>query len=429
MKKILKKYITIMMLSPLFLACDKDDLTGESTLVKSNPTISINIPNNAATFIEKDSTFQYVISIDQPQIADIAIYLTQIAGDATEGEDFTIGTPVVIIPANRTSAVASISVKADNIPEGTETFTIQFGDDRTANAVLTAQTVQFTINNYSEGDLALHFSWETEFYDVTGEAVAATDVANMILFITDEDGNVIETVNGASFEDVVLGAEFPDGNYLLKTGIASRIHPGDLGVPPMLDLLLEYSQNGVIAPTTLRFVGAFDTQLVCQGNLFTLASLSKTGTTFNIERIGEVALPSPPSEGDYIGVDSNIDGEEFKGTADVNIELDGEVYKISGLNTDFMETFWGEAIQTSVPVTFTVDEEGNITIEDQYIFTTLYDGDLYEYHISGTGKVSVCGDITIDYELSQDGFLVGEWLHDNGYMTDSMFKATLSPGN
>src|SRR5690606_653902 len=99
------KYIAVISLSLLVFACDKDDFTGHSTLTPSSPTVTIVMPQ-PANFIEKDSTFEFTISINTPQIVDIAIPLSVVGGDATEGEDFTMD-HLVIIPAHRTSTRAS----------------------------------------------------------------------------------------------------------------------------------------------------------------------------------------------------------------------------------------------------------------------------------------------------------------------------------
>jgi hypothetical protein len=94
-----------------------------------------------------------------------------------------------------------------------------------------------------------------------------------------------------------------------------------------------------------------------------------------------------------------------------------------------MENFWGETVINQVPVTMTIDGAGNITIPDQYIFTTLYDGAEYEYHIYGTGVLNTCdGNITLNYEMDQDGFKVATYVHSPGnWMTDLLFKAVLAP--
>lgn len=133
--------------------------------------------------------------------------------------------------------------------------------------------------------------------------------------------------------------------------------------------------------------------------------------------------------GDLGGTDANLDKAGFTGEADVTITNDGGTLKILGLNRDFISAFWGEEIIDEVAVTFTMDGGGNITIEDQYIFTTLYNGVEYPYHIYGTGVLNTCdGNITIDYELDQEGFKVGAYCHSPGnWMTDDIFKAVLVP--
>jgi len=133
--------------------------------------------------------------------------------------------------------------------------------------------------------------------------------------------------------------------------------------------------------------------------------------------------------GDLVGTDANLDKAGFLGAAEVTVVKDGDTYTIEGLNVDFMTNFWGETVIDQVPVTMTIDGAGNITIADQYIFTTLYDGDEYVYHIYGTGVLNTCdGNITLNYEMDQDGFKVATYVHSPGnWMTDLLFKAVLVP--
>lgn len=133
--------------------------------------------------------------------------------------------------------------------------------------------------------------------------------------------------------------------------------------------------------------------------------------------------------GNLVGVDVNIDlKSKYQGVGDVTIALDGDTYTVSGLNEDWMFNWWGEEVIESVPVVMTVDQGGAITIEEQYIMTTLYNGNEYPYSIVGSGQVNTCdGTVVINYEMIQDGFEVGAWAHANGYMTDLIFKAVLSP--
>lgn len=134
--------------------------------------------------------------------------------------------------------------------------------------------------------------------------------------------------------------------------------------------------------------------------------------------------------GDMGGYDVWLDRIGVKYDADVTIAQAGGAYTIDGLNAGFISDFWGETIQeSSWPVTFTVDADGNITIPRQYIFTTLYAGSLYPYEIYGTGKVNTCdGNVTLDYEMDQEGFEVGAYCHSPGnWMTTDIFRAVLTP--
>ena len=302
--KILFKYkyaLAIALLAAVGVACETDDYTGDSTLTPSNPTVTIEIPNPEITLLEKDSVFEFTVTLNEPQIVDIAIYIKMIAGDATEGDDFTIqsANSRVFIPAYRTSGKAIVKVNMDEVPEDTETFTLQIGDERTANATITPKTVKFTVNNVSEGELPLALSWATDFVDVAGEPVEPEDAANMILYITDLDHTVIEEVDGDGFEEFLMDETLPDGEYLIRAGIAEAIDPGDLGDPAVLDLMLTFSQLGKIAETTFTFEEAYNTAFLCEENMFTLASVVKTGSTFTVTEVGEVDEVPEIEEGTY----------------------------------------------------------------------------------------------------------------------------------
>jgi hypothetical protein len=302
MNKLINKYLILGVVALSAFACDeKDDLTGDSTLTPSTPTVNVNVASSSVAFIEKDSTFEYTVTLSEPQIVDVDVYVTQVGGNATEGEDFTIGTSVVTIPANSTRGTAVISIKADELAEDIETLTIQIGDDRTANASITPTTITYTISNVTGNDLPLHLSWDVNFKDASGTAVTPTTVADLILYLTDANGVIIDEADGAAFEDYVLMADAPDGEYLIKAGVFDVIDPGDLGDAPILDLSLEFAQVGKIDETALTFAGALDTKLVCGGNLFTLAKITKNGTNYTVTEVGEASSVDVTSfVGDYL---------------------------------------------------------------------------------------------------------------------------------
>lgn len=298
MNKILK-YIMFTSLSIAFFACDKDEYTGDSKLTPGSPTATVSVPTPAISLVEKDSVFEFTVTLNSPQIVDVSVYLKMIEGDATEGDDFGMD-EVVTIPAGKTSATATIEIHEDDVPEATETFKIQIGDERTANAAITPATVEFTILNLSEGDLAVGMSWASDFHDESGEAVAPTAVADLILLITDEDGNVVDVADGGSFEETVIPGDAPDGTYFVVAGVYDAVNSGIGEETPVLDLTLEYSQLGVASPASLEFPASF-VPTACDWNLYTLASITKTGTTYTVERVGELVegFNIANFEGDY----------------------------------------------------------------------------------------------------------------------------------
>ena len=85
------------------------------------------------------------------------------------------------IPANRTSAKGSISVKADVVKEEIETFKITIGNDLTANAQITPKVVSFEILNTTSTKLTSNLTWETDIDKVTGLEVDAEDVVDVAL--------------------------------------------------------------------------------------------------------------------------------------------------------------------------------------------------------------------------------------------------------
>jgi hypothetical protein len=103
----------------------------------------------------------------------------------------------------------------------------------------------------------------------------------------------------------------------------------------------------------------------------------------------------------------------------------GKLY-IYGLGVDMMENYWGEPVIASnpVPVIFDFTKLGAISINDQYYFTTFYDGNPYDYNIIGTGIVDLSGAspvITITYDIKYviGGYSLGD---DQG----GWFVATLT---
>ena len=134
-------------------------------------------------------------------------------------------------------------------------------------------------------------------------------------------------------------------------------------------------------------------------------SPSATGTklTYNIKRIDFCPLANGTASlvGSWTGKDAGYNSSLIKTVSN------GADLTVSGMNVGFMNDFWGEDITKGGSFTMTVKGNGTVNIPRQYIFTTVYKGDLSDYEIKGAGKWENCGakpKLTITYDI----FYVGD---------------------
>lgn len=385
MKKIFSRYISILVVAAAFAACSDDDNTSDSTLAPTAPTVTVAIDHPTATLLEKDSTFGFTVTLSEPQIVDVAVYVEVSGGDATADDDFTY-TSQVVIPANRKTASGSVSIKADDIPEDTETLEITIGDARTENAAITPAKMSFTILNEASTDLPLELSWNGIAYDANGGLVDPTAIADMRLLITDLDGNVIDGADGAGFESYTLPGDAPDGEYLVRADLFAALDIRDPSAIPTLDLTLEYSQAGVMAPVTLEFPSALYIGAVCEQNYYTLAKIIKTGNTYKVTRVAEAVEIKDLSslEGKY----NTSGGTGIPATATITVGSRSDVLVVTN--------FWrGAPLQIHSTVCLA---DGDFMIPLQAVVAASGPDAGQTFFISGTGTYSE-GTLTANYRI------------------------------
>ncbi len=86
--------------------------------------------------------------------------------------------------------------------------------------------------------------------------------------------------------------------------------------------------------------------------------------------------------------------------------VNGTKLAVTGIGKGFIEDFWGEAVTTGGTCLMTVNVNGTLDIPRQYIFTTDYKGDAYEYEIKGSGNWDNCGGkpaLLINYDIYYPG--------------------------
>lgn len=90
--------------------------------------------------------------------------------------------------------------------------------------------------------------------------------------------------------------------------------------------------------------------------------------------------------------------------------VSGGKLQFSGMSFGFIEGFWGETVIDSKPIEVTINEDGTLEIPRQYVYTTEYDGDTYDYEIKGSGTWDNCGGspvLVIKYDVYYAGDSAG----------------------
>ncbi|NMJ87968.1 MAG: hypothetical protein EX285_09075, partial [Thaumarchaeota archaeon] len=281
------------------ISCDNEDYTGEALIEPvSGVTVSIDASNVKSTYMEaSQDTIRVTATLNKLQgTADVVLEASVIDGTATlgTGEDLEfinedgLGLSTKTIPATSDlmSTTWTIVINNDDVTESAESITIQFGDNTTANASVTPVEISFDILNYTEGDLVIDMSWaaSSDIFGTDGETLSGTDIADMILTLVDEDSTAILEADGAGFETAIFYDSIPNGVYYVQASFFSVIDLGDQGYTD-LTITLDASQLGV-SSETLVFPSLVNTE--CNNSVAWLAKITKSGTDYTIEKIGEL---------------------------------------------------------------------------------------------------------------------------------------------
>jgi hypothetical protein len=410
----IKKILTVLALGTIIISCDVDDQVEESQLTPSSPTISVALGFTNPTLIENDTEYTYTVSLSTTQIVDVKLHISQIGGTAS-ADDYEI-TESIVIPAGYLSATGNIKILTDDLIEDTETLQLQIGSNTTANATFTPVTTEFTILNYTDGDLTIDLSWlmPTKTTDDEGEEITPTSFADMVLLMstTPDLEGAFDGADGGSFETYVLSGAEPDGDYYAL----ALFYEANEDITRDLDLTLEFNQPGTINGDSYEFLAAISNDNICDNNFFVMTKIVKSGTSYTFEDVSINNFKN--SQTSWPG---GLDADE-PSTVTTGVNCEG--LAISNLNEGWMTGFWGEVIIDGGTVNWTDDGSGNITIANQFLYTTTYSGDVQpDYYVEGTGILdTVAGTLDITYELIQ-----GTWhLNEDYGEADGFFHARLT---
>jgi len=422
MRKLFK--YTALLVIGFMVSCQTDDYTGYSDLTPTNPTITVSGIPSDINFVEKDSVFEFTVTLSEAQLVDVQLKIKQVDGTATEGEDFVILNDGgnLTIPAHSTTGKVKIKILADDIKEDTETAVIQIGDETTANATIEPVQVTFNIQNLTGDDLVVSMAWDGTAYDQYGNKLDPTDIADMVLAVYDASNVLVDEADGAAFEELALSGSLPDGQYFVRAAFYAVT---EFPEPVELAMSIGFYQVGV-QDVSLSVEGLVNTGHY--KGTFNLVKITKAGSTWTFEKDPYIFVNLPDFAGVYGGADGSIgSGYNWRFDNPVTITVNGSEAKIEGLNFAWMEYVWGETITTSTPVTIQFNNDGTLTIAEQYYITTDYEGAPYDYTIVGEGYFTLSDPIKlhIEYKMLQDGFDVAGWLLSKGYSDTDYFIADL----
>lgn len=138
-----------------------------------------------------------------------------------------------------------------------------------------------------------------------------------------------------------------------------------------------------------------------------------TKLTYNLTRLAFCPIVGGAAElaGNYSGNDAGYPGS-FEAT------VDGTKLALTNIGEAFIADFWGETVIAGGSFSMTLLGNGTIDIPRQYIFTTTYEGDPYDYEIKGTGQWENCGPdkLILTYDIYYPGDADGLAKQYAGYL-------------
>jgi hypothetical protein len=126
---------------------------------------------------------------------------------------------------------------------------------------------------------------------------------------------------------------------------------------------------------------------------------------------------------DLVGSWDGSDAWEYSGSGITTVANGTDALVVSGMGEDFIAdpSFWGEPVISGGSFNMNINSNGTLEIPRQYIFTTEYAGDPYDYEIQGSGFWKNCGTSPV-LEISYDIYYPGDAVGLAGSYPDYMYE-------
>lgn len=136
-----------------------------------------------------------------------------------------------------------------------------------------------------------------------------------------------------------------------------------------------------------------------------------TSEPVNLEVTVKKYCPLTNGVAGLVGTWSGTDGQgDYTFPSIISSAVNGTNLSLTGVGVGFINDFWGEAVIAGGTINVTINVDGTLTIPRQYIFTTEYEGEPYDYEIKGSGTWDNCGSspkLLIDYDIYYAGEATG----------------------
>jgi hypothetical protein len=325
----------------------------------------------------------------------------------------------------------ALSYTANGLKDGTSyEWYVEIVDARKVKT--TSAVNSFVAVDGTNPSISIALDVATDVKSAVGLDLPADDVVDLrFLLVNKSDGNVVVVVDDGYASEVfdTLG-RMPDGEYMIGVDVGATINAGDFNAPITLSMSLSFDQLGILS-STLDFPSVMTNEKTCAYYRTYLASVKKVGATYTVTKsVADWVDPSVSDPAVLAGTWLGTDGDATYASEIVSAVSDGVVL-FDKINSQWMQTFWGEVILTSFPVEFVYNYcTGTFTIPKQKIMETSYEGEAQPfYSIVGTGTFDSSGDfpvITIKYELVQGTTNIAAYCFSKGYMTVNYFEAVIT---
>jgi hypothetical protein len=117
--------------------------------------------------------------------------------------------------------------------------------------------------------------------------------------------------------------------------------------------------------------------------------------------------PLPNGVANLVGSWTGTDGQgDYTFDSQITTVVSGTKLAVTGMSVGFINEFWGETIIDGGTFMMTLNVDGTVDIPRQFIYTTEYEGDPYDYEIKGSGTWDNCGSapkLLINYDIYYPG--------------------------